>query len=234
MNKLNVNLIKEHIFLWLCALTIGLLFLLFPHLSNFLQLKSWSTTDWIYVTQTCIFGVSAFIAYRTIESSKMVSREKATLEIILGDNKDLHLINAKADLLLFLKNPEKYYQEFALKHGTPQQPEQSDEKGKEVNLPILVKKENLSLAEENIRTKLLTVLSRHEFYAIGINAGLLDERLFKRMSCSNFIKLWDSVSPTVIQMRTLENKDTLFKDFELLAVRWKANPLRVEDIQTQK
>ena len=46
----------------------------------------------------------------------------------------------------------------------------------------------------------------------------------------NFIKLWDAVSPTVMSIRDKERKDTLFKDLELLVLRWKSNPLSVDDL----
>lgn len=188
---------------------------------------SWTVLDWIYATQTLIIGISAIIAVFTIRSAKVISKEKATLEIILSDNKDSSLTEAKSDLLLFLKSPKKFYKEYNDKNDLPQ-----SEDVDIIDLPAILKKDKdtLTPAQENIMRKMLTVLSRHEFYAIGINNGLLDERLFKRMSCSNFIQLWEQVSPAVNQMRTQNNKDTLFKDFELLATRWKANPLRVEDI----
>lgn len=196
-------------------------------LYGLLYVSSWTVLDWIYATQTLIIGISAIIAVFTIRSAKAISKEKATLEIILSDNKDSSLTEAKSDLLLFLKNPQKFYDEYHHRH-----PNLDKKDDNNLDLPAILKKDKDDLipAQEYIRTKMLTVLSRHEFYAIGINNGLLDERLFKRMSCSNFIQLWEQVSPAVNQMRTQNNKDTLFKDFELLATRWKANPLRVEDI----
>lgn len=217
---------QKHYTLWLIVLTLGLLLPLPNKLYEILHVNSWSISDWIYAIQTCIIGISAIIAVMTIKSSKTTSKEKATLEIILADNKDANFTEAKSELLMFLKSPHRFYQEQHNKHS--QHLNDSDV----IDLPAILKKDKdtLTPAQERIRTRMLTVLSRHEFYAIGINSGLLDERLFKRMSCSNFIQLWEQVSPAVNQMRTQNNKDTLFKDFELLATRWKANPLTVEDI----
>lgn len=214
-------------YLWLIVLTIGLLIPLPQKIYTILHINTWSVSDWIYAIQTTIIGVSAIIAVFTINSSKTISKEKATLEIILSDNNDIHLIEAKSDLLLFLKNPKHFYKEYYIKHS-----DLKDSAEEYLDLPAILKKDKdeLSYAQEYIRTKMLTVLSRHEFYAIGINSGLLDERLFKRMHCSNFIQLWEQVSPSVNQLRIQVNKDTLFKDFELLATKWKANPLTVEDI----
>lgn len=217
----------------------------FHYIADFFKFQKWSVSDWIYFIQTLVITISAFIAYKTIQSSKQVSKESATLEIILADNKDTQLIEANSDLLLFLTNPDKFYQEFALKNPKMDEKtttsfvgdicDQTTTDKLEVKYPdltsiIRLSKADLTPAQEDIRTKMLTVLSRHEFYAIGLNAGLLDENLFKRMHCSNFISLWEQVSPAVSKLREKEKKDTLFKDFEILALRWKADPLSVEDI----
>ncbi|WP_151987430.1 DUF4760 domain-containing protein [Acinetobacter oleivorans] len=77
----------------------------------------------------------------------------------------------------------------------------------------------------------MLVLNRNEFYASAINTGLLDEGLFKRVHCANIVKLWDQLYPTVNQIRQVAKKDTLFMDLELLATRWKANPLKTDDIK---
>lgn len=192
-------------------------------------MASWSVSDWIYAIQTCIIGISAIIAIFTIRSAKATSREKATLEIILADNKDEHLDEAYSELIMFLKNSKKYYEIYQERHK-----EDLDDIGfnENLDLPAIIKKgrDNLSPAQARIFDKMTTVLSRHEFYAIGINSGLLDERLFKRMHCSNFIRLWEQISPAVNQLRAENKKDTIFKDFELLATRWKNNPLSADDI----
>lgn len=218
---------KRFVAIWLTILTVAILMPLPKKLYVLLNVEQWSIGDYIIAIQTFIIGISAIVAVFTIVSARSVSREKATLEIILADNKDRDLIESHSDLLLFLKSPKKFYKEYNDKNDLPQ-----SEDVDIIDLPAILKKDKdaLTPAQENIMRKMLTVLSRHEFYAIGINNGLLDERLFKRMSCSNFIQLWEQVSPAVNQMRTQNNKDTLFKDFELLATRWKANPLRVEDI----
>ncbi|RSO69553.1 DUF4760 domain-containing protein [Acinetobacter pittii] len=51
------------------------------------------------------------------------------------------------------------------------------------------------------------------------------------MHCSNVIRLWEATSPAVNQLRSFAKKDTLFKDLEHLANKWKANELKSEDIK---
>lgn len=209
----------------------------FNFVSDFFKFDKWIVSDWIYSIQTIVITISVLVAYKTIQASKQVSKEAATLEIILADNKDKELIEANSDLLLFLKNPDKFYKEYKIKNPLIDSAFSSDSSQESssldsLNLTLIIKrdKDTLTPAQEDIRTKMLTVLSRHEFYAIGLNAGLLDEGLFKRMHCTNFVSLWEQVSPAINQLREKEKKDTFFKDFEILALRWKADPLVTEDI----
>lgn len=91
--------------------------------------------------------------------------------------------------------------------------------------------EKLTNGEAEIRAHMLTVLNRYEFYAIGLNKNLLDEEMFKRMYCSTMLKFWGICNPAVSQLRETVKKDTLFKEYETLANRWKSNSLKAEDIK---
>lgn len=202
-------------------LLIGVGFLLYPYIYNHFKVGKWEVSDWFLFIQTIVFLVSALIAYGAISSSKAVSRERATLDTILADNKDMHLSEAKSDLYSFIEDYEKYYEKHECKNSSRQ------------SLMQICEADDINLTQTELRLKhkMMTVLNRHEFYAIGINNNLLDENLFKRMHCSNFLKLWDKVSPAVTQFRAKVGKDTIFKEFELLATRWKANPLKSENIK---
>lgn len=202
-------------------LLIGVGFLLYPYFYNYFKVAKWGVSDWFLFIQTLVFLSSAVIAYRTISSSKMVSRERATLDTILADNKDSHLSEAKSDLYSFINDYDKYYKKL------------KDDVSSRKTLTQICEVDDIELTtnELQLKHKMMIVLNRHEFYAIGINNKLFDENLFKRMHCSNFLKLWEKVSPAVTQFRSKVGKDTLFKEFECLAIRWKANPLRSEDIK---
>lgn len=220
---------SSQILSWLKALVglvilllIGVGFLIYPIIYEKFQVNTWGVSDWFLFIQTLVFASSAVIAYRTISSARTVSRERATLDTILADNKDLRLMEAKADMYAFVENADKYYLKVDDKNQSTR---------KTLTQICEVDEVLLTKNEHDIKHKMMVVLNRHEFYAIGINNKLLDENLFKRMHCSNFLKLWDKVNPAVTQLRAKTNKDTLFKDFENLANRWKANPLKSEDVK---
>lgn len=194
-------------------------YLISTEIVEFLKLKKWSVSDWLIFLQLLVFAISAYIAYSTIHSSRTTSRERATLDTILDDNKDDHLAQSKSIILIFNENPAEYYKT-AKKEGS-----------RDLAHLFCVEPHCLTSDEAEIRMHLLKVLNRYEFYAIGINRGLFDEDLFKRMYCSTMIKFWGVANPSVSQLREFAKKDTLFKEFESLATRWKANPLKTEDIK---
>lgn len=192
--------------------------LILGDISAFFKLKEWKIPDWLIFAQLLVFFASAYIAYSTIHSSRSTSRERATLDTILDDNKDDSLAHSKQLVLTFNEDPKAYYKN-------------QDRIGERDLAHLFCVEHHLLTADEaEVRGHLLKVLNRYEFYAIGINKGLFDEELFKRMYCSTMLKFWGVVSPSVSQLREFAKKDTLFKDFESLAIRWKANPLKSEDI----
>lgn len=194
--------------------------------------KLFDVNSTILLIQTLVFVLSAWIAASTINSSQRTARERATLDIILNDNQDLHLYQSKMNIYSFHDNPEAF-----LRRKSKRLLTEDSLKKMCTSLTQLCEhdpKTEWSTVEESLKGDLMRVLSRHEFYAVGINSGLLDEELFKRMHCSNIIKLWEKVSSAVNHLRSKDNKDTLFKDLEILAHRWKSDPLTVKDLNIKK
>lgn len=211
---------RSAFFLALSAFLISV-YLVFPQLALFLKLYDWDVSDWLVFFQLLVFLTSAYIAYSTITTSKATARERATLDTILDDNKDEELYDSKILIYDFHKNPDAYFL----------QKNDIESKRKSLSQLFEVEGSQLTQNEHDVRKHLIKVLNRHEFYAVGINNELLDESLFKRMHCSNIVRLWETVNPAVTQLRAQAKKDTLFKELEFLAVRWKACPLRIEDIK---
>lgn len=209
----------------LSAFLIGL-YLISPRLVILFDLPGWHPADWLMFLQLLVFAISAYFAYSTIASSKATSRERATLDTILDDNKDLILTESKTIVLNFDEDPFKYLDissdNFKKEFG--REPCNSLSKLAETSVKDLQK------CEIDIRNHLIQVLNRFEFYAVGINSGLLDEDLFKRTHCANIIKLWNACSPAITHIRKQSQKSTYFKDLELLAKRWENNPLREKDL----
>ena len=197
------------------------LYIVSPQILTFFNFKEWKIADWLVFLQLLVFFASAFIAYSTITSSKVTARERATLDTILDDNKDDDLYDAKILVHDFNKDAAAYYKKL------------NDTISKRDSLAQLFQVDGSKLTENEheVRKSLIKALNRYEFYAVGINQGLLDELLFKRMHCSNVIRLWEAASPAVNHLRSFAKKDTLVIDLEHLANKWKANPLKSEDVK---
>jgi len=46
------------------------------------------------------------------------------------------------------------------------------------------------------------------------------------LQCTNVLRLWDASKGFIEEIRRERQKDTLFQDFEKLALRWKKHPIR--------
>ena len=188
-------------------LSVGTIMYLLRHTIKFQQ---WGTSDWLMFWQLLVILITAVIALITIFIGKRTSKQRATLDVILNYYQDDRLVTSLELIIKYIR-------------GTA-----VDDHGIPISLYDIYQDKDKSWDKE--KACLMTLINRHEFYACAINTGVLDETLFKRVHCTNFIKLWNAVSPLVMKIREEERKDTLFIDLEILVSRWKANPLKAEDL----
>lgn len=213
-------------FLALSAFLISI-YTVLPQILGFYDFKDWKVADWLLLFQLLVIAITAFIAFSTITSSRFSARERATLDTILNDNNDRELSLAKQIVTAYDNNPHEILgldkESFLINY----------EREACTSLSELCEKERNELGKEEleVRNHLIHVLNRHEFYAIGINTGLMDENLFKRMHCNNIVGLWEATSPAVTHLRKKSQKNTYFKELELLALRWNETPLTEKDIK---
>ena len=176
-------------------------------LRHTIQYQKWTASEWLLFWQLIVIFITAVIGVSTIIYGKKTSKQRATLDVILNEYQDGELIEAKEEIFQVVRNSETLgydlYDVYQDKNGQ----------------------------HEVLRSKLLMVLNRHEFYSSAMNLGILDEELFRRLNYSNFIRLWNAVSPTVMCIREEQRKETIFKDLEILTGRWKANPLTTEELR---
>jgi hypothetical protein len=84
----------------------------------------------------------------------------------------------------------------------------------------------LDSMESNEGRAIRLVLNNHEFICLGIRKKAFDEKLYKFMECSNFLKIWEAAAEIIQEIRVRENKYTYFQEFEWLAKKWKKQPLK--------
>lgn len=97
---------------------------------------------------------------------------------------------------------------------------------------VLALKQNGSRLTEHLaedsqtRKDILRVLNNQEFIAVGIRMKAFDEKVYKQMQCTNVIRLWDVSRGFIHEIRGVDERETLFQDFERLACRWQERPIK--------
>ncbi|XDZ50233.1 DUF4760 domain-containing protein [Neisseriaceae bacterium CLB008] len=177
-----------------------------------LHLASWERGEWLSLAQLVIIFITAVIAIITMRSNRRTSCEVATLSAILNDYQDTVFYEAKMQVYDYNKKHKNTHQSLTSLF--------------EQNLEDL----ESDLMKE-VKTSSMLVLNRSEFFASAINAKVIDEALYKRVHCSNILRLWSVMSGPVDRLRVKTGKKTLFLDLEMLANKWEANPLKEEDLR---
>lgn len=224
--KLGIGFFYFLIFIALISSLINL----FINSYNFFAMSSWKAAEWIGFSQLIVYIIAALIAAITIYTNVKSSKERATLDMILNDHNDHSFQKSKRIVFEFarkVQNDPKAINDITNLFLSPNIP------SKPTNKNFFKLKQDIKIDNEDLtdlKDAFLLVMNRHEFYAAGINSGLLDENIFKRANCNTFIKIWDAFSTTVLAIRKKEGKDTIFKELEILAIKWKMNPLTEKDI----
>ena len=80
--------------------------------------------------------------------------------------------------------------------------------------------------ESEDRRHILQALNNHEFIAVGIRLGAFDEAVYKELQFNNIMKMWSATSGFIHEIRKIDERATLFQDFECLAKRWEKKPIK--------
>jgi hypothetical protein len=146
--------------------------------------------------QTGALVISAAAAVWLIWASDKSQRRRATIQLVIHQKLDEKLQKAK-DILFSLHKDNAT--NFARYLEDPTSPEYD---------------------------AIFAVLNNYEFIASGIHEDALDGELFKRLQYSVLIKDWEALCPLVMELRNQVRRETLFQEFEALAVNWKKSPLK--------
>jgi len=74
-------------------------------------------------------------------------------------------------------------------------------------------------------TCIFRVLNGYEFVALGIRKRAFDENIYKMSQFSNVMKVWKASDGFIREVRSAENKPTLFQEIEWLVARWERDPI---------
>lgn len=76
------------------------------------------------------------------------------------------------------------------------------------------------------------VLNHYERIAVGIQAGIYDEKMLKKTSYSTVIRLHNQAKPFIDGVRESEGIQMYYQEFEWLVHRWSAIPLKKRKIRS--
>ncbi|MAW08338.1 MAG: hypothetical protein CME61_08700 [Halobacteriovoraceae bacterium] len=144
------------------------------------------------------FLLSSAIAVVAIFRNQVISRRRATVDMVLHQKSDSQLQD-HIDKFNELRSNSK-------------------------NMPLsaYAGDDHKGTAESKA---ILAVLNNYEFIASGVFQNAFDFELYKRMQYGVVVDRWDSLESFVKDIRKSRNHPTLFQEFEKLACKFKVKPL---------
>lgn len=149
--------------------------------------------------QTGAVILSAIMAVLAILHNGRMARKRTTIDVLLQENQDQQLMEAKFTVFNLANNTDNSFVEIYFK----EKEKQSD-----------------------TYKKITMLLNRYEFIAQSIRNKAFEEKIYKKMQYNNITRMWDRVCPLVYEIRQRQKSQTFYQEFEWLAKRWKKKPLK--------
>ena len=150
------------------------------------------------IVQTIVLLVSAIAAAYAVVQHRRLTKKTSTLQVILSDTSDSRIVEASSNVYKMITSNKNFYE-------------------------VLIKQ---STEDKTEVESLKIILNRYEFYATGINKGILDGDLLKTLYYSNFMVFWKHAKPCIMELRKEKDCPTLFQEFEKVMSNWKKHPLK--------
>lgn len=85
----------------------------------------------------------------------------------------------------------------------------------------LYTRKNIAEIAENPRSpeykELSSLLARCEHFSVGVNEGIYDKKVLKKLSGRYFISLFEKLEPMVLKKRSMGHQERYYESFETLA-----------------
>jgi hypothetical protein len=146
--------------------------------------------------EICVLALSVIAAFYAIRKNTIISRRRATIDLVWNQNANLILKDADEIVNELIK--EKDY----------------------------IKYFNPIYSKSKKRKALLIVLNNYESIASGLRKGVFDLELYKTMRYSIVCRDWGIFGPTIYHFRNQQNNHTLYQEFEWLALNFERKPLK--------
>ncbi|MDE8035780.1 DUF4760 domain-containing protein [Actinobacillus equuli subsp. equuli] len=138
-------------------------------------------------------------AKETLEHNQRMQQTRATIDLILQENQDVELNQAKQTISKLPENAS-FLEYLDVRE------EDSDEK-------------------KQIKQSIRVLMNRYEFIALGIKNEAFEESIYKELQFSDVTDVWKKSKPLIMELRRRKGKNTYYQEFEWLTDRWLNNPL---------
>ncbi|MRN38955.1 DUF4760 domain-containing protein [Neisseria sp. N95_16] len=160
--------------------------------------NSITLADWLLIIQAVILFLGLGFTALSIRNNKNDNRRMATVDLILRQRFNEELNKSVETVYNLIQGDFPSLHQYLDKKQYPEE-----------------------------RKAILTLLNYREFVAVGINTGVIDEKIYKRSFCNIIIRDWKMLCQTIEAIRNSEKGHaTNFQDFEKLAKRWKRKTLK--------
>lgn len=146
--------------------------------------------------------VGVIVAIASVFTAREMARKKQTADLLFGARNDKELQNGQTVIL-------KYHD------------------GNDKNIRTLAEPENFNDPDAAAARY---VLNHFEVVSIGVQAGIYDEDMLKRSWCNLLTTTYDRTEQLIKAVREKKKSPTALQEFQWLALRWKAAPLRKRTI----
>ena len=148
--------------------------------------------------QTVVLAVSAGAGILVIMARGKQEGRRATVDLIVDQNRNEKLSNARKKIREMHEHNESNYARFL-----------QDPDSKEYDA-------------------IMMALNTYEFVASGIRSNAFNEDVYKRLRYSSVIRDWESFKGFVAEFRNQKKITSFYQDFEWLYQRWKKHPLKTD------
>ena len=142
------------------------------------------------VAQFVAIALSALGVIVTVIWNRNVARRRATIDMILMDQTNEALLSARSKFLTAVRS----------------------------NLLEELTERDRWYSPESFF--FVSTCNRYEIVAVGIQEGIIDEKIYKRYWRRTVVLDWIRVKPAILLLRRRANHPEAFCDFETLACRW--------------
>lgn len=162
----------------------------------------------IYAVESELFRnvcvmIAVWVAIIAVVSNARTARKKQTADMIFSSRQDDRLIDGLREISNKHSVAAEDFRTFA----------RSDKRS------------------DDFAKTLRYVLNHYEYLSVSVQAGIYDQKMLRHAMHTTVVAIYEKTLPFINELRTQENRCTIFQEFEWLACKWKNKPLKPKKVK---